>query len=141
MSSAAALTLRILGPAKHHVNSHTRPGIAEMPLCLLSPPTTKKYKKAPTENVTACVNLSPGRDERNAMNYADTLKRLVEDGPYTYAEIAEELGTQAPSVSRSLNSGSMRVERLIAIAGMLGYQVALLPAYKALPKGSHRLEM
>lgn len=75
------------------------------------------------------------------MNYADTLKRLVEDGPYTYAEIAEELGTQAPSVSRSLNSGSMRVERLIAIAGMLGYQVALLPAYKSLPKGSHRLEM
>jgi hypothetical protein len=78
------------------------------------------------------LSKDPDRDQKMILMMSDlasllaTLKRELKRQGKTYREVAKALRISEPSVKRLFSSGRMTVERLVRVAGFLGFTLAEL---------------
>lgn len=71
------------------------------------------------------------------MTFAEAVRKVVDGSDYTYADLARNLGISTAAVAQMLGAQkSVSVDRAARVAGVLHYDVVMVPKGKKLPAGS-----
>lgn len=68
--------------------------------------------------------------------FSEAVRTVVDGSDYTYADLARNLGVSTANVAQMLRQKSVSVDRAARVAGVLHYDVVLVPKGKRLPAGA-----